>query len=114
MNGIEEFKKNREMFLNNIESFLREQRSEMEYDKEDKEVTKRIVALIIDYCSNIYKFSLIPEDHIYHNPDVAEKIFYKLDGALNGMMVCRCINLSTKKAIVEMIKNETGLRCKLK
>ena len=106
MNGIEEFKKNREMFLNNIESFLREQRSEMEYDREDKEVTEKIVKLIIDYCSSIYQFSLIPEDYISHNPDVAEKIFHKLDGALNGVMVCRCISHRT----AELKKNAPSMR----
>lgn len=114
MNDIQKFKENRERFLEEIKDFVRKERSEIEFDKEDKEVTEKIISLITEYCSNIYKFSLIPENHIYHKPEVSEKVFMKLEGALNGMMVCRCISLHAKETVLKMVKKETGVRYKLK
>ena len=110
MTDIQKFKENREVFLKDVEAFIRKERKEMEFDKEDKEVTEKIISLITDYCSNIYKFALISEDHIYHKPEVAEKVFEKLKGALSGMMTCRCISLHTKETILKMVKKETGVR----
>ena len=104
MTDIQKFKESREVFLKDIEAFIRKERKEMEFDKEDKEVTEKIISLITDCCSNIYKFALISEDHIYHKPELAEKVFEKLKGALSGMRTCRCISLHTKNTILKMVK----------
>lgn len=108
--SVEKFNEEKDVFLKEIEDFIRENRKSKEFNIDDREMTDRIVERATYYCSIVYRDALVPEGHLYHRPKEAEEMFENLRAFLSGVKTCHGLSTYAGGHVLKMVEKKVGMK----